>query len=111
MIGAAERTGPVQVNPVLESILADALAGGEAGLDIDQVIEAAIRLADPIQHVPVESAPIAVHADVPSDTATPLLAAVSGWDGSHFSPLFPAAATAMENMALHADAIQPIANG
>jgi hypothetical protein len=95
---SAKDIGPVQGISVLDSILVDALAGGGSAIDLDRVIDAAIGSAGEgtLAH---------------GGFATPLLAAVSGWDGSDFSPLFTASATAMEHTALHADAIQPIANG
>ena len=108
--------GPIQQSPVLGQVLADALSGGAAsGPDLNQLIDAAIKLADPVQHQPgQESAVFAGGAGGSgglAELATQLNHAVPSWDGGHFGASFPGLAAAMDAPALHPDAVQPVANG
>jgi hypothetical protein len=114
MAAQGAKGGAGKVGDALGSILADALAGGglDSG-DIDQLINAAVTLAEPIQRHQSEGE---VAADLggennPAAIASPLSHAVSGWDAGDSSPLFMAAPAAMESKGLHPDAIQPVANG
>ena len=114
MVSINGKNGAGRGEDGLGSILADAL--GDAGLgsgDIDQLINAAVRLAEPTQRHQVEGREVYNGGDgaAPAALATPLDHAVSGWDGGDFGPLFNAASAAMESKALHPDAVQPIANG
>ncbi|GAA4029632.1 hypothetical protein GCM10022281_06030 [Sphingomonas rosea] len=100
----------IQHNPALEQVLSDALAGGAKGPDLDQLIGAAIKLAEPVQHQPGHEMAAVPDGGVAA-LATQLASAVPSWDAGHAGAFVPMMAAAMESPALHPDAVQPVANG
>jgi VCBS repeat-containing protein len=98
-----------QAQATVAQVLSDALSGGNAGADIDMLLDAAVSLAR-------DSGGIGPAANdggpaLGDQLASPLAATVPGWDAGHSGPLFAGHAAAMETHALHPDAVQAVANG
>ncbi|GAA4024044.1 hypothetical protein GCM10022280_26080 [Sphingomonas swuensis] len=99
-----------QANAVVGKVIVDALSGGGSDpVSLDSLIDAAIKLADPVQHQNGDVNEGAVRGL--GELATQLSAHVPGWDGGHFSPLFQAQPSVMDAQTTHPDALPAAVNG